>query len=115
MEENNFGQYLIELRNEKSISQRQLANLSGLTNSTISRIESGLVKPDISTLNKLAESLHVNQSLLLSKCGYSEIPEEFIVIARKTGDLTETQRAQLFHKFNETIDTFLENLDEEDD
>ena len=115
MKNQTFGRYIAQLREEKEISQRGLANKSGLTNSTISRIESDLVKPDIVTLEKLAQALEVDKSLLLTKCGYSEIPEEFIVIARKTGELTESQRAEIYHKFNETIDNFLQKFDEEDD
>ena len=115
MKNQTFGRYIAQLREEKEISQRGLANKSGLTNSTISRIESDLVKPDIVTLEKLAQALEVDKSLLLTKCGYSEIPEEFIVIARKTSELTESQRAEIYHKFNETIDNFLQKFDEEDD
>lgn len=108
-----FGQYLVQLREEKSISQRKLAELAGVTNSTISRIEAGSVKPDPATLEKLATALDVDKSLLLTKCGYSEIPEEFVLIARKTGELTEEQRVKAYKIFNETIDKFL--LEEDDD
>ena len=34
-----FGQYLVQLREQKTMSQRKLAELAGVTNSTISRIE----------------------------------------------------------------------------
>ena len=113
MENKSFGQYLIQLRAEKSISQRKLAELAGVTNSTISRIEADTVKPDPATLEKLAVALDIDKSLLLTKCGYSEIPEEFVIIARKTGELSEEKRMEAYRIFNETIDKFL--LDEEDD
>ena len=108
-----FGRYLVQLREEKSISQRKLAELAGLTNSTISRIEADSVKPDPATLEKLATALDVDKSLLLTKCGYSEIPEEFVMIARKTGELTEEKRAKAYKIFNDTIDKFL--LEDDDD
>ena len=110
-----FGQYLVQLREEKSISQRKLAELAGVTNSTISRIEAGSVKPDPATLEKLATALDVDKSLLLTKCGYSEIPEEFVLIARKTGELTEEQRVKAYKIFNETIDKFLLEEDDEEE
>lgn len=110
-----FGQYLVQLREEKLISQRKLAELAGVTNSTISRIEAGSVKPDPATLDKLATALDVDKSLLLTKCGYSEIPEEFVMIARKTGELTEEQRAKAYKIFNDTIDKFLLNDDDEEE
>ena len=115
MNNQSFGQYIAEIREKKSISQRGLANMSGLTNSTISRIEAGLVKPDFATLEKLAQSLDIDKSLLLTKCGYSEIPEEFLVIARKAGELTEEKRAEIYQMFNKTIDEVLSNLDEDEE
>ena len=43
MENRSFGQYIIQLRDKKSISQRKLAELAGVTNSTISRIEADMI------------------------------------------------------------------------
>lgn len=111
--ENSFGKYLVNLREQKSISQRKLAELAGVTNSTISRLEADLVTPDLKTLEKLANALDIDKDLLLTKCGYSEIPEEFVIIARKTGDLSKEKRAEAYKIFNETIDKFL--LDDDDD
>ena len=103
MENRSFGQYIIQLRDKKSISQRKLAELAGVTNSTISRIEADMVKPDPATLEKLALALDVDKSLLLTKCGYSEIPEEFVIIARKTGELSEEKRMEAFRKNDMSI------------
>lgn len=115
MENLSFGQYLVQLREEKSMSQRKLAEAAGVTNSTISRLEADLVKPDPATLEKLATALNVDKSLLLTKCGYSEIPEEFVIIARKTGELSEEKRAEAYKIFNETIDRFLLDDDDEEE
>lgn len=108
-----FGQYLTQLRVERTISQRKLAEKAGVTNSTISRIEAGLVKLDHDTLEKIAKALDVEKSLLLSKCGYSEIPEDFVIIARKAGELSEEDRAEAFRQFHETIDKFFQEDCEE--
>lgn len=110
-----FGQYLVQLREQKLISQRKLAEAAGVTNSTISRIEADAVKPDPATLEKLAAALQVDKTLLLTKCGYSEIPEEFVIIARKTGELSEEKRAEAYKIFNETIDRFLLEDDDEEE
>ena len=115
MNKQSFGQYITKIREEKSISQRRLATLSGLTNSTINRIESDTVKPDVATLEKLANALNVDKEVLLSKCGYSEIPENFVAIARRTGELTEKQRAELYNVFNRTIDDFLNKLEDDEE
>jgi transcriptional regulator with XRE-family HTH domain len=108
-----FGQYLAKLREEKKMSQRQLAENAGLINSTISRIEADSVRPDPATIEKIADALDVDKTLLFIRCGYSEIPEDFIVIARKTGELSEEKRKKIFKIFNETIDNFLLSEDEE--
>ena len=109
-----FGQYLAQLRDKRKMSQRKLAESAGLINSTVSRIEAGLVRPDPVTIEKLEEALDVDKTLLFVKCGYNDdIPADFVVIARKAGELTEEQRKKVYKVFNETIDKFL--LDEDDD
>ena len=109
-----FGQYLARLREEKKMSQRKLAEAAGLINSTISRIEADSVRPDPITIEKIAAALKVDKTLLFVKCGYNnEIPEDFVVIARKTGELTEEKRREIFKIFNDTIDKYL--LDEGDE
>ena len=112
---NSFGKYLVHLREQKSISQRKLAELAGVTNSTISRLEADLVTPDLKTLEKLANALKIDKALLLTKCGYSEIPEEFVIIVRKSGELSAEKRAEVFKIFNETIDKFLLNDDDDEE
>jgi transcriptional regulator with XRE-family HTH domain len=53
-----LGQLISKLRREKGYSQRKFAQLSGLSNTTISRIENGEThNPDIETLKLLAAHL----------------------------------------------------------
>ena len=116
MSEMTFGQYLARLREEKKMSQRKLAETAGLINSTISRIESDSVRADPATIEKIADALQVDKTLLFVKCGYNDaIPEDFIVIARKAGELTEEQRKYAYKIFNETIDQFLTEDDDEEE
>lgn len=114
MDDIKFGQYIVQLRTAKNISQRKLAEKARLTNSTISRIEANLVKPDPATIEKIAYALEEDKSMMMTKCGYSEIPEEFVVLARKTGELTKQQQEDIFRIFNDTIDGFLLDDDEEE-
>ena len=107
MSDLSFGQYITWLRNEKSMSQRKLAESAGVTNSTVSRIEAGSVNPDPVTLSKLALALGVEKSVLLTKCGYSEIPEELIVIARKTGELSVAQREVVYKRIDGAVGEML--------
>ena len=114
MDTTSFGQYISQVRGERNMSQRKLADAAGLTNSTVSRIENDIVKPDVSTISKIAEILGISKEILLTKCGYSEIPEDFVIIARKIGDLTVEQRKAAYEVFNSTIDKFLDANDEEE-
>ena len=48
---------LVAARNEKQLTQKQLAEVSGVRQSNISRIENGNCVPSIATLEALAEGL----------------------------------------------------------
>jgi len=66
-----LGQYITNLRKEKGYSQRKLASISGISNTTINRIESGeTATPDAPTLKALAEVLGVEETSLLIAAGY---------------------------------------------
>ena len=74
------GNYIKELRNKKSISQRQLAELSGISNAEISRIETGeRQKPSPDVLRKLAPHLEVPYESLMQSAGY--INERSVIFA----------------------------------
>ncbi len=67
----NIGKFIKELREKKGFSQRQLAYLSGVSNTEISRIENGeRKKPDIEILQKIARPLGVNYKTLYVVAGY---------------------------------------------
>ncbi len=50
---------LKELRIENVLSQRDLAELSGVTVSTINRLENSLQKPTFKTIRKLAKAFKI--------------------------------------------------------
>jgi len=52
-----MGSALIEARQERSLTQRALANLSGVQQADISRMERGILAPTTSTLMRLVEAL----------------------------------------------------------
>lgn len=61
---------IIRLRNKKEYSQRKLAMVSGVSNSTVSRIESANSDTDPETLKKLAPWLDVTYEELMQVAGY---------------------------------------------
>ena len=54
---------IIEKRNELGISQRELASICGLPQSSIARIESCSVKPNVETLIKIMHPLGLTLSV----------------------------------------------------
>ena len=68
-----IGRYLADLRTEKKWSQRELADRSGISNTEISRIESGKrTNPNPSTLRTLADALQAEHRDLMILAGYIE-------------------------------------------
>ncbi len=54
-----FGKRLKQLRNERGITQEQLADKTGLTIESISNIERGIFGPKFENLEKIARVLKV--------------------------------------------------------
>lgn len=61
----NLNEILIELRQEKCITQQQLADITGIAQSTIAKIEIGRNEATASTLRKLATYFDVSADYLL--------------------------------------------------
>ena len=66
MDNTKFGKFIAELRKEKNMTQKQLAEKLNLTDKAISKWERGLSFPDITILNPLADVLEINISELLN-------------------------------------------------
>jgi len=57
VDESNFGRALREMRQSAGLSQRELAEQIGTTQSAVARMERGTAEPKFCTLAKLAEAL----------------------------------------------------------
>ncbi|WP_298006325.1 helix-turn-helix domain-containing protein [Anaerolinea sp.] len=77
------GQRLRTLREEKDISIRALARMSGLSANALSMIERGLTSPSVSTLNKLAAALKVPVTAF-----FRTLPVKEEIVFRKAGERT---------------------------
>ena len=64
--ENNFGTFLKKRRQEKNLTQKELAGLLYVTESAVSKWEKDVAHPDISLLPKLAEILGVSEHELIT-------------------------------------------------
>lgn len=61
-----FGTFLVQLRKEKSMTQKELAEQLYVSDKAVSKWERGLSLPDISLLQPMAEMLGVSVTELLS-------------------------------------------------
>jgi transcriptional regulator with XRE-family HTH domain len=77
------GKRLAELRQERGISARALARISGLSANALSMIERGKTSPSVSTLYKLAEALEVPVTAF-----FRTEPERQKIVFRQAGDRT---------------------------
>ena len=75
--DHNIGKFIKEKREKKGLSQRKLAELANVSNTEISRIESGERKrPAPYILRRIAPYLGVNYEELLEIAGYKELVVE---------------------------------------
>lgn len=65
MDQKKIGGFLRELRNEKGLTQEQLAEMLGVTNRSISRWETGATMPDFDLLIQVAEYFGVSADEIL--------------------------------------------------
>lgn len=66
MDQIKIGKFIAEMRKEKNLTQKQLAELIGISDKAVSKWECGKSMPDNSILLKLCEILNINVNELLS-------------------------------------------------
>lgn len=68
-----LGDWIARIRHEMNLSQRQLADKAGISNTEVWRLESGERKnPSPATLKALAPHLGVSYEEIMAKAGYIE-------------------------------------------
>lgn len=73
----NIGNAIKELRKEKGLSQREFAEASGLTQTSLSQIESGSKKPNPGTMKKICAFLGISETFLfIIATDIADIPEK---------------------------------------
>ena len=66
MEQQKIGKFIHDLRKEKDLTQKQLADLVGISDKTISKWETGRGIPDTAIMNELCQVLGISINELLS-------------------------------------------------
>lgn len=82
MMKNDIGKFIQELRKEKGLTQKELAEIIGVSDKTISKWENGNSSPDTSMLMSLSDALEVTVNELLS-CERI-LPENYSMKAEET-------------------------------
>lgn len=101
MKANSIGGFIQQLRKEKDMTKKELAEIIGMSDKTISKWESGNSLPDTSVLVSLCEALDVSVNELLS-CerippeDYSKKAEENIMTLMKENE--ENKKVDLLAK-----------------
>lgn len=92
-----FGAFLVQLRKEKGLTQKELAEKLYVSDKAVSKWERGLSLPDISLLTPLAEILGVTVTELLrgERLGAESLPVEQVEeLVTGSLELSGTQRQQ---------------------
>lgn len=79
-----IGERLKELRQQRGLSQRKLARLSGVANATISQIEAGKLNPTVSLLKRILDGIPTRLSEF-----FSDEPENSDRVFFRASELTE--------------------------
>ena len=83
-----IGRFIADLREQRGMTQQELADILGLSNKTISKWESGMGSPDISNLSPLADALGITVDELLK----AEKRKEASKVNASTDEKAERER-----------------------
>lgn len=94
----NIGDKLKSIRKLKGLSSSELEQLSGVSQSSISKIENNLQSPSIENLNKICDALEIPISML-----FKDLPPDMLNLIETAKHLSPIQR----QKITELIEVFL--------
>lgn len=90
-----IGQFILELRKEQNMTQKQLAEKLHITDKAVSKWERGLGYPDISIIPMLASVLNVTTAELLN--------------GKREEEKTEIEKTEKENKLMENVLNYVEN------
>lgn len=89
MNQEKIGAFIADMRKSQGMSQKELADMVGVTDKSVSKWETGKSLPEISKMESLCEILHISMNELL--CG-EQLPEEAY------SDIAEKNMISLIHE-----------------
>ena len=96
-----IGQRLKKLREEKDLTQAQVAKILGVSRTTYTQYETGKSEPDLATVSKLAEIYETSVDFLLGKTDIPT-PIETIAAHHEGEDWTEEELEEI-ERFKEFV------------
>lgn len=94
---------LKELREELPLSQLQMGKELNISNVTLSQYEKGIRKPDIETLQILAEYFDVTTDYLLGKSDIRKYDNSSTIAAHKDNDTWTEEELEEITRFKEFV------------
>lgn len=79
-----IGTRLRQVREANGLSQRKLAKSSGISNATISLIESGKLNPSVAVLKRILDGIPMHLAAF-----FADEPSESVPVIYRSGDLVE--------------------------
>ena len=111
MDQKKTGYFLKQLRNEKKLTQEQLAEKFQITSRTVSRWETGSNMPDISMLLELADFYEVDiREIIDGERKSEQMNEKLKETVIKVTDYTETNNARLMDAGGLAVSPFWESV-----
>lgn len=119
-----FGDVLKKLREEKQLTQQELADIFNLSKSNISKYENNILEPNLSSLSEFADFFGVSMNFLLgkpekepekttepilSKKHINEIDPDLRAIQRAREKMTPEQKDKMMKVLNAAFDDFFED------
>lgn len=103
MDQIKIGKFIAQCRNEKNITQEELAEKLGVTNKTISRWENGHYLPDIEMMLLLSKEFSITINELISgekimDSDYKEKAEENLIVALENSSFTLKEKIEFYKK-----------------
>ena len=110
---NRFGEVLAELRMDRSLTQKALAEEFHVSAGTISNYENGVHLPDIETLISFARFFDVTTDYLLGLCDDNLSPKVFreIVVPDKTAGTVISLLRRITPEDRSALSTIMDAMD----
>ena len=91
-----FGKLIARKREQKDLSQRELAKIVGFSNSTIARLErDDITVPSADLLRALAGALDLDYNYLLARTGQIDDEPEIRIIQRAAQNMSQADKERM--------------------